>query len=154
MSILGRIFSRILPHANASQPAQATPAAQAPARPAAQPQAQPAAPQATAPQAPQSTTQQPAPAAATATMERVDVEKVLDGLAANNPQKLNWRTSIVDLMKLVGMDSTLQERKELADELGYTGDKSDTARMNIWLHKAVMQKLEENGGKVPDNLKD
>ena len=87
-------------------------------------------------------------------MERVDIEKVLDGMAANNSQKLNWRTSIVDLMKLVGMDSTLQERKELADELGYTGDKSDTAAMNVWLHKQVMQKLAENGGKVPANLMD
>ena len=155
MSILGRIFSRILPHANAGQPAQAAPAttkAQAPARPAVHPQTQPA-PPAPAPQG--AAQQQPAPAAAaTATMERVDVEKVLDGLAAHNPQKLNWRSSIVDLMKLVGMDSTLQERKELADELHYTGDKSDTAHMNTWLHKEVMRKLEENGGKVPENLKD
>jgi hypothetical protein len=87
-------------------------------------------------------------------MERVDIEQVLDGLAAKNPQKLNWRSSIVDLMKLVGMDSTLQERKELADELGYTGDKNDSASMNIWLHKQVMVKLEENGGKVPASLKD
>ena len=87
-------------------------------------------------------------------MERVDVEKVLDGLAAHNAQKLNWRNSIVDLMKLVGMDSTLQERKELADELAYKGDKSDTAAMNVWLHKEVLRKLEENGGKVPANLLD
>ena len=87
-------------------------------------------------------------------MERVDVAKVLDGLAAQNGQKLNWRNSIVDLMKLVGMDSTLQERKELADELGYKGDKGDSAAMNIWLHKEVLRKLEENGGKVPANLLD
>ena len=87
-------------------------------------------------------------------MDRVDIEQVLDGMAANNSQKLNWRTSIVDLMKLVGMDSTLQERRELADELGYTGDKGDTAAMNMWLHKAVMKKLAENGGKVPANLLD
>lgn len=69
------------------------------------------------------------------------MEKVLDDMAAKNPQKLNWRGSIVDLMKLVGMDSTLQERRELADEMGYTGDKSDTAAMNVWLHKKLMERL-------------
>lgn len=84
----------------------------------------------------------------------VDVEAVLEGLAAKNPQKLNWRTSIVDLMKLVGMDSSLAERKELAQELGYTGNMNDTASMNIWLHKQVLRKLAENGGKVPANLLD
>ena len=75
-------------------------------------------------------------------------------MAAKNPQKLNWRTSIVDLMKLVGMDSTLQERKELADELGFSGDKNDSASMNMWLHKEVMKRMEANGGKVPANLLD
>ncbi|RYF90896.1 MAG: DUF3597 domain-containing protein, partial [Caulobacteraceae bacterium] len=79
---------------------------------------------------------------------------VLEDLAEDNPQKLNWRTSIVDLMKLVGMESSLQERKDLADELGYTGDKSDSAAMNIWLHKAVLKKLSENGGKVPASMLD
>jgi hypothetical protein len=146
MSILGKIFGKIFPHANAGQaPATSTaqqPAGQQPARPATQPQATP----------------QTAPAggnaAPAATMERVDIEQVLDGMAAKNSQKLNWRTSIVDLMKLVGMDSTLQERKELADELGYSGDKSDSAAMNIWLHKQVMKRMEENGGKVPANLLD
>jgi hypothetical protein len=84
----------------------------------------------------------------------VDVEAVLEGLAAKNPQKLNWRTSIVDLMKLVGMDSSLSERKALAQELGYTGSLQDSATMNIWLHKQVLRKLAENGGKVPANLLD
>ena len=93
-------------------------------------------------------------AAATATIEPVDVEAVLTAMAEKNPQKLNWRTSIVDLMKLVGMESSLAERKELADELGYTGDKSDSASMNIWLHKQVIKKLSENGGKVPAELVD
>jgi len=79
---------------------------------------------------------------------------VLQKMAADKGQPLNWRTSIVDLMKLTGMDSTLQERRELADELGYTGDKQDTAAMNVWLHKAVMKKMAENGGKVPANLMD
>lgn len=121
MSILGKIFGRIRDNAGPS-------AAQAAPVPAPAP-----APQATAP-APQ----QAAPAAA---IERVDMEKVLDEMAAKNPQKLNWRSSIVDLMKLVGMDSTLQERKELADEMGYTGDKSDSAAMNTWLHKKLMERL-------------
>ena len=139
MSILGKIFGRIFPHANAGQAPAATqgaPAQAAPAKPTSQPQAAPGQP------------------GAAVTMDRVDIEQVLDGMAASNQQKLNWRTSIVDLMKLVGMDSTLQERKELADELGYTGDKGDTAAMNMWLHKQVMQKLAENGGKVPANLLD
>jgi hypothetical protein len=149
MSILGKIFGRIFPHANAGQapgsiqaaPAQTARPPTTSGQPASQPQA-----------APQTAPAQPA--AAAASMERVDIEQVLDGMATHNPQKLNWRTSIVDLMKLVGMDSTLQERRELADELGYTGDKGDTAAMNMWLHKQVMQKLAENGGKVPANLLD
>lgn len=91
---------------------------------------------------------------ATARQQPVDVEAVLGALAEKNPQKLNWRTSIVDLMKLVGMDSTLQERKELATELGYTGAKDGSAEMNLWLHKQVMKKLAENGGKVPAELLD
>ncbi len=69
-------------------------------------------------------------------------------MAAKNPQQLNWRTSIVDLMKLLDLDSSLTARKQLADELHYTGDKDDSATMNVWLHKQVIKKLEENGGKV------
>ncbi len=84
----------------------------------------------------------------------VDVEAVLERMAAESKQKLNWRTSIVDLMKLVGMESSLAERRELADELGYTGDKQDTATMNMWLHKQVLKKLAENGGTVPADLLD
>ncbi len=93
-----------------------------------------------------------AAAAAPPVMAEVDVEAVLTGLAAHAGQPLNWRTSIVDLMKLVGMQSSLAERKELAHELGYTGDMADSATMNIWLHKQVMKKLAENGGKVPAEL--
>lgn len=96
----------------------------------------------------------PAAAPAAAAAQPVDVEAVLTAMAAKNPQKLNWRTSIVDLMKLVGMESTLQERKELATELGYTGAKDGSAEMNMWLHKQVMKKLAENGGKVPAELLD
>ena len=84
----------------------------------------------------------------------VDVEAVLEQLAAEHGEKLNWRTSIVDLMKLVGMESSLAERRDLADELGYTGDKHDTAPMNIWLHKQVLRKMAENGGVVPASLLD
>jgi hypothetical protein len=88
------------------------------------------------------------------TAEPVDVEAVLQGMAAKNPQKLNWRTSIVDLMKLLGMDSSQENRKELARELGYTGDPGDSAAMNIWLHKRVMKELAAHGGKVPANMLD
>jgi hypothetical protein len=82
----------------------------------------------------------------------IDITQVLSDLAAKNPAKLNWRESIVDLMKLVGMDSSLSARKELAAELGYAGDTSDSAAMNIWLHKQVMKKIAENGGVVPTEL--
>lgn len=87
-------------------------------------------------------------------MAEVDVKAVLDDMASKNSQKLNWKTSIVDLMKLLDLDSSLGERKELATELGYTSDMSDSAAMNIWLHKQVMNKLAANGGKVPANLRD
>jgi Domain of unknown function (DUF3597) len=83
----------------------------------------------------------------------VDVEAVLNKLAAQNKQKLNWRTSIVDLMKLIDLDSSLAARKQLAQELHYTGDMNDSAKMNIWLHKQVMVKLAQNGGKVPEELR-
>jgi hypothetical protein len=82
----------------------------------------------------------------------VDVTAILDDLASKNPEKLDWRRSIVDMMKLVGMDSSLAARKELAKELNYTGDTSDSAKMNIWLHKQVIQKIADNGGKVPNEL--
>jgi hypothetical protein len=75
-------------------------------------------------------------------------------MAAKNGQNLNWKQSIVDLMKLLGLDSSLDARKSLAQELNYSGDTSDSASMNIWLHKQVMNKLAENGGKVPAELKD
>lgn len=96
-----------------------------------------------------------APAAADAPPETVDVVAVCEALAAKNPQKLNWRTSIVDLMKLLGMDSSLANRKELANELGCPENLigGDYSQMNVWLIKAVMKKLAENGGKVPEELK-
>lgn len=88
-----------------------------------------------------------------AAMPEVDVEKVLSGMAAKNPEKLNWQTSIVDLMKLLGLDSSLSARKALASELHFTGDMGDSASMNMWLQKEVMGKLAANGGKLPDSLK-
>jgi hypothetical protein len=84
---------------------------------------------------------------------QVDVEAVLSKLASQNKEKLDWRKSIVDLMKLLNLDSSLSARKELAKELHYTGDMANSADMNIWLHKQVMIKLAENGGKVPDSLR-
>jgi hypothetical protein len=89
-----------------------------------------------------------APAAAT-----VDVAPILDKAVAAKGEKLAWRTSIVDLMKALDIDSSLAARKDLAKELGYTGDTSDSASMNIWLHKQVMAKLAANGGKLPDDIK-
>jgi len=92
-------------------------------------------------------------APASAPMSNVDVEAVMSKLAADSKEKLDWRRSIVDLMKLLKLDSSLSARKELAQELKYSGDMNDSASMNIWLHKQVMQKLAENGGKVPESLK-
>jgi len=89
---------------------------------------------------------------AAATHEHVDVEAVLNGLAAGNAEKLDWRRSIVDLMKLLGLDSSHAARKDLARELHYGGDMSDSAAMNVWLHRQVMKKLAVNGGKVPADL--
>ena len=91
-------------------------------------------------------------AAASAPPAEVDVDAILTAEAAG--KDLNWRTSIVDLMKLLGIDSSLANRKELATELGYTGDLDGSAEMNIWLHKAVMRELAANGGKVPADLTD
>lgn len=90
--------------------------------------------------------------AANAAAAKVDVAAVLDAAVAKSGQKLHWKTSIVDLLKAIDLDSSLTARKALADELGYTGDKSDSAAMNIWLHKQVLAKLAANGGKVPDTL--
>ncbi|MBC7204916.1 MAG: DUF3597 domain-containing protein [Methyloversatilis sp.] len=118
---------------------EAAPAAAAPSAPA------PAPTPASAPAAPVS----PAPVAISA----VDVVSKLEGLAAANSQKLNWKVSIVDLMKLLDLDSSLAARKTLATELGCPQDKmGDSAQMNMWLHKTVLQKLAENGGNIPKEL--
>jgi len=92
------------------------------------------------------------PSAPKTAVQVVDVAVILDGMAAKNAEKLDWKRSIVDLMKLVGMDSSLSARKQLATELHYSGNQNDSASMNIWLHKEVLRKLAENGGKVPPEL--
>ncbi|VFR16360.1 hypothetical protein BRI6_1241 [plant metagenome] len=92
-------------------------------------------------------------AAPATTLPPVDVQAVLADLQSKQSQPLNWKTSIVDLLKLLGLDSSLQARKQLAGELGYTGSTDDSAAMNVWLHQQVIKKLAENGGKLPDDLK-
>ena len=143
MSILGKIFGKIFPSAQAGTmaPGASAGGVLSSEDAAAASAASDAASRAAA-----------AAAAGSATLPEVDVEAVLNEMARNNPEKLNWKTSIVDLMKLLKLDSSLGERKELAKELGYSGDMNDSASMNIWLHKQVMNKLAANGGKVPADL--
>ena len=123
MSIFGTIMSAIFGHAKAATPGAAPGSAAGGATPP-----------------------------ASAPMSNVDVEAVLTKLASENKEKLDWRRSIVDLMKLLNLDSSFAARKELATELHYTGNTNDSAAMNVWLHAQVMHKLAENGGKVPDDL--
>jgi hypothetical protein len=92
-------------------------------------------------------------AAPSAAGQNVDVAPILDKAVAAKKEKLEWRTSIVDLMKALDIDSSLSARKELAKELGYTGDSNDSATMNMWLHKQVMVKLAANGGRLPPEIK-
>jgi 3-oxoacyl-ACP reductase-like protein len=137
MGLLSNLMSKIFSHAATATPVSGSPSA---AQPGAATPAAPAvqsAPAATAPAAP---------------LQTVDIAAILNGLAAKNPEKLDWKRSIVDLMKLVGMDSSFAARKQLATELHYTGDPNDSAAMNVWLHKQVLIKLSENGGKVPAEL--
>ncbi|MCK8779392.1 DUF3597 domain-containing protein [Rhizobium sp. NTR19] len=159
MSIFSKIKSAIF-----GSPAQAAPAAApttsttaptqaATASPAA-PSAASAAPAPASSAAPSSASSSPAQPAGSTPAQNVDVAAILDEAVKKNGQKLDWRRSIVDLMKALGMDASLTERKELADELGYTGDKNDSATMNMWLHKALLKKLSDNGGKVPADLLD
>ena len=148
MSIFGNIMSSIFGHAKA-QPAQ-TPAA---APGATSGPVSSSASNKTPGVTPASGSGAKTAAAPAAAQAQVDVAAVLTDLASKNTEKLDWRNSIVDLMKLLKLDSGLSARKELAKELNYTGDVNDSARMNVWLHKQVMVKLAENGGKVPDSLK-
>ncbi|MFL6672643.1 MAG: DUF3597 domain-containing protein [Massilia sp.] len=153
MGILSNIFHKIFP---SSHPAVVQQGAQAPAggAPAASGSGQQniAPPPGQQPQQTQVTTAATGPAATLG--QQVDVEEILVNMQKQSGQQLNWRTSIVDLLKLLGLDSSLQSRKELAAELHYTGDTNDSAAMNVWLHRQVMNKLAANGGKVPADLQD
>ena len=136
MSIFGKIMSAILGSSASATPASAPSASGGAAASAGSSSA--TASSAAKPAAPGQT---------------VDVAAIVDKAAAASGEKLAWRTSIVDLMKALKIDSSLTARKELAKELGYTGDSNDSASMNIWLHKQVMAKLAANGGKLPPEIK-
>jgi hypothetical protein len=158
VSIFGSIVSKIFGHAEAA-PAPANPASPSAPSGGAAPAAPPSQgsfnnPTASAPAPGHSGgTMSPSQSGTSGSAGPVDVEKILNDLAGKQSQKLDWRHSIVDLMKLLDLDSSLAARKELAQELHYSGSTDDSAAMNIWLHKQVMQKLAANGGKVPDDLK-
>ena len=158
MKLFNKLMTTIFGHgsANSAAAAPAATTAAAASSPATQPGSAAAASPATAPSGTAATETKPAeaPGAGAQTPTSVDVNAVLNDLASKNSEKLDWKKSIVDLMKLVGMDSSLSARKELATELGYTGNQSDSATMNVWLHKQVLRKLAENGGKVPQDLLD
>jgi hypothetical protein len=132
MSIFGKIMTAIFGSSASAAPA----AGGAAASPGASPASAPAG--SSAPAAPAQT---------------VDVAAIMDKAVAAKGEKLEWRTSIVDMMKALNIDSSLTARKELAGELGYTGDTNDSASMNIWLHKQMMDKLAANGGKLPSDIK-
>ena len=133
MSVFGNIMSKIFGHGSA-QAAGASPTL--------------------APGAPTASSGSPAPTPANAPPKQtVDVAAIVDKAAASKGEKLAWRTSIVDLMKALDLDSSLAARKELAKELKYTGNTNDTAAMNVWLHKEVMMKLAANGGKLPADVR-
>ncbi|KJC37847.1 DUF3597 domain-containing protein [Bradyrhizobium sp. LTSP857] len=134
MSIFGKIMGAIF----GSHPASAAPAGSAPAG---------TTPAGAAPSSAPGAAPSAAPAAT------VDVAAIVDKLVAAQKERLEWRTSIVDLMKALDIDSSLAARKDLAKELGFSGDMNDSASMNVWLHKQVMSKLAANGGKLPPEIK-
>jgi len=151
MGLFNTLMSKIFGHASAAPVATCTGAPATPPAPGAPaPTSAPAA-RSSQPAAASAPVAASAPAAAPAASS-VDLAAVLDKLAAKNPEKLDWKHSIVDLMKLVGMDSSLSARKELAQDLHYSGDTSDSAAMNMWLHEEVMRQLAANGAKVPQDL--
>ena len=151
MSVFGKIMSGIFGHA-AATPASggAAPGATVPGGAAASTGSS-AAPSSAAPSSTASSSSAAPPSAAPA--RTVEVAPILDKAVAAHKEKLEWRTSIVDMMKALDIDSSLAARKELAKELGYTGDTNDSASMNVWLHKQVMAKLAANGGKLPPEIK-
>ena len=146
MSIFGSIMSSIFGHAKAQTPQAVPPSTGTNSKPS-------TGGSTPATSGGPSGSGSPKAGAGPSAQSQVDVEAVLIKLASQNKEKLAWRKSIVDLMKLLDLDSSLSARKELAKELHYTGDMNDSAKMNIWLHRQVMIKLAENGGKVPESLK-
>src|SRR5262245_1094361 len=138
MGMFTNLMSKIFGHPTAAPSTSAAPASPAVASPT----------KTVGTVAPTSPTPPAASSPTAAPAQAVDVTAILDDLAAKNPEKLDWRKSIIDLMKLVGIDSSLAARKQLAAELHYSGDEKDSAAMNIWLHKEVIKKIAENGGKV------
>ena len=143
MSIFGKLVSAIFGSSHAAEPAP-TPAPTS---------WSPSAPRPASPAAPTSSPTAGAPAATGKPMSRAELEELIKKTASAQQEELNWRESIVDLMKLFKLDSSLGARKELAKELGYTGALDGSAEMNVWLHRQVMIKLAESGGKVPEHLK-
>jgi 3-oxoacyl-ACP reductase-like protein len=143
MSIFGKLVSAIFGSSHAAEPAP-TPAPTS---------WSPSAPKPASPAAPTSSPTAGAPAATGKPMSRAELEELIKKTASAQQEELNWRESIVDLMKLFKLDSSLGARKELAKELGYTGALDGSAEMNVWLHQQVMIKLTESGGKVPEHLK-
>lgn len=137
MSLFTTILEKLGLGKHSTESAQAAPASGTPAAPDAA-----------------GTSPTPAPAAPQAPITAVDVGAKLDALAAASTERLNWKSSIVDLLKLLNIDSSLSNRKELAKELNYTGSTEDSAAMNVWLHRAVLAKLSQNGGQVPADLLD
>jgi hypothetical protein len=145
MSVFGNIMSAIFGHKDAAT------ATVKPLAPGSTPP-----PQGTTASAGTTTTSTTAAAGATAAgkpISRAEVEAMIQKIAASKGEQYNWRQSIVDLMKLLGLDSSLTARKQLAQELGYKGELNGSAEMNIWLHQQVMTKLAESGGKVPESLR-
>jgi hypothetical protein len=136
MSIFGSIMSKIFNHPAANTAGTSPNATSSPA----------------ASEAPADFSDVSSGSSSSTSMSNVDVEQVLTDLASKYNHPVNWRYSIVDLMAILGIDNSLSQRKALAKELGYTGDTNDSATMNIWLHKQVMTKLAENGGRVPADL--
>jgi len=148
MSIFGNIWSKITGHAAAAPRSTGAAGPSATTAGAATPAAPPSGAAAAPSFSDVTSSSSSAPAAP------VDVEAIMMDLEAKTGHKSNWRVSIVDLMSLLGIENSLAARRELAKELGYTGDTNDTATMNVWLHKQVMQQMAANGGKVPANMLD
>jgi hypothetical protein len=149
MGMFTNLMAKIFGHTSATHPAPADTTIESATAPSpTTPAASAVAPATAAPAAGELAAAESAPPPA----NTVDATAILDDLAAKNSEKLDWKKSIVDLLKLVDMDSGLSARKQLATELHYSGDQNDSATMNVWLHKQVLRQLSEHGGKIPREL--